>query len=191
MNRSLVPIFAAGFALLIGTASRTSAAIDLRGDDGRPTAYPAYFFDVQQTSARWGEVIGIKFAVINTGTTASGTFAVRLLFSKNTTFGDADDVTFTTVPGFSSLGQNQLTGYSSYANVSLPASNPYGDSSTVFYIGMMVDPTNAIAESNETNNRNVATVSNIGLMRWHKSWRDGLGLGSRSVWCPDDFLTSG
>ena len=36
-----------------------------------------------------------------------------------------------------------------------------------------------------------ATVSNIGLMRWHKSWRDGLGLGSRSVWCPDDFLTSG
>ena len=26
-----------------------------------------------------------------------------------------------------------------------------------------------------------ATVSNIGAMRWHKSWRDGLGLGSRSA----------
>lgn len=156
MNKSLVPIFAAAFALLLGTASRASAAIDLRGYDGRPTANPTYFFDVQQTSARWGEVIGIKFAVVNIGTNASGTFSVRLLFSKNTTFGDADDVTFVTVPGFVSLGQNQLTGYSSYANVSLPASNPYGDSSTVFYIGMMVDPTNAIAESNETNNRNVA-----------------------------------
>ena len=35
-----------------------------------------------------------------------------------------------------------------------------------------------------------ATVSNIGLMRWHRSWRDGLGPGSRSAWYPDDFSTS-
>lgn len=156
MNRSLITNFIASAALFVCTASCVSAAVDLKGYDGRPTANPTYFFDVQQTSAKWGEVIGIKFAVINTGTTASGTFSVRLFFSKNTTFGDADDVTFVTVPGFTSLGQNQLTGYSSYANVSLPASNPYGDFSTVFYIGMMVDPANAIAESNETNNRNVA-----------------------------------
>lgn len=156
MNKSFITLLLALTAHFFGFTSSAFAAIDLKGYDGRPTANPAYFFDVQQTSARWGEVIGIKFAVINTGTTASGSFSVRLYFSKNTTFGDADDVVFTTVPGWSSLGQNQLTGYSSYANVSLPASNPYGDSSTVFYVGMMVDPTNAIAESNEANNRNLA-----------------------------------
>jgi hypothetical protein len=36
-----------------------------------------------------------------------------------------------------------------------------------------------------------ATVSNFGLMRWHKSCRDGLGLGSRCAWYPNDFSTSG
>jgi hypothetical protein len=121
MNRSFVPIFAAGFALFFGTASHTSAAADLRGYDGRPTANPTEFFDLQQTSARWGEVVGIKFAVANTGTTPSGVFSVRLLFSKNTTFGDADDVTWVNVQNFPSLQQGELTGFTTYRNISLPA----------------------------------------------------------------------
>jgi hypothetical protein len=101
MSKSSLTFLLALVAHFFGFTSSAFAAIDLKGYDGRPTANLAYFFDVQQTSARWGEVIGIKFAVINTGTTASGSFSVRLYFSKNTTFGDADDVVFTTVPGWS------------------------------------------------------------------------------------------
>ena len=149
-------IFVVGLALFLGLATCTKAAIDLVGWDARPSN-PNYFFDVQQTSAKWGEAIGIRFAVRNIGTTASGTFAVRLYISKNTTIGDADDLVLTTVSGWPSLGASQGTGYTSYQNLTLPASNPYGDSSTVFYIGMMVDPANLIAESNETNNKDQGT----------------------------------
>ena len=35
------------------------------------------------------------------------------------------------------------------------------------------------------------TVSNIGVMRWHRSWRDALGLQARSAWHPNGFSTSG
>ncbi len=146
-------ILVIGFALFLSLTPPAKAAIDLVGWDGRPSN-PNYFFDLQQTSARWGDVIGIRFAVRNIGTTASGTFSVRLYISKNTTIGDADDLVLTTVPGWPSLAGGSGTGYTSYQNLSLPASNPYGDSSTVFYIGMMVDPANLIAESNEANNRN-------------------------------------
>ena len=146
-------ILVIGFALFLCLAPSAKATIDLVGWDGRPSN-PNYFFDLQQTSARWGEVIGIRFAVRNIGTTASGTFSVRVYISKNTTIGDADDLVLTTVPGWPSLAGGSGTGYTSYQNLSLPASNPYGDSSTVFYIGMMVDPANLIAESNEANNRN-------------------------------------
>lgn len=153
MKTSKAYILIVGLALFLGLTSGARATVDLVGWDGRPTN-PNFFFDVQQTSAKWGEAIGIRFAIRNIGTTASGTFSVRLYISKNTTIGDADDLVLTTVPGWPSLGANQGTGYTSYQNLSLPAANPYGDSSTVFYIGMMVDPANLIAESNEANNRN-------------------------------------
>lgn len=140
-------------ALFIGLSPLAFGAIDLVGWDGRPSN-PNYFFDVQQTSAKWGEAIGIRLAARNIGTTASGTFSVRVYISKNSTFGDADDIALVTIPGWPSLGQNQGAGYTSYVNLTLPSSNPYGDASTVFYFGMMIDPDNLIAESNESNNRN-------------------------------------
>jgi hypothetical protein len=34
-------------------------------------------------------------------------------------------------------------------------------------------------------------VFNIGVMRWHRSWRDALGLQARSAWHPNGFSTSG
>ena len=57
MNKSLLAFLLVAAAWLACLTSRASAAIDLKGYDGRPTANPTYFFDVQQTSAKWGEVI--------------------------------------------------------------------------------------------------------------------------------------
>lgn len=71
-------------------------AVDLRGYDGRPDGSPfnQYYFDVQQTSAKWGENIGVRLAVTNVGSTASTPCKVRLYLSKNTTIGDSDDRVF-------------------------------------------------------------------------------------------------
>jgi hypothetical protein len=46
----------------------------------------------------------------------------------------------------------------------------------------MLDPSNPSFER---------TVSNIGVMRWHRSWRDAPGLGATSACHPNDFSTSG
>ncbi len=131
--------------------------MDLIGYDGRPTGTAPqnlYFFSVQQTSATWGSVIGMKFAVTNQGSTTSGAFNVKLYISKNATFGDSDDRLFYTLAFPAITGGGYIAGYSTYQNFQLPAGNPYGDSSTFFYIGMIVDADNQVTESNEANNKN-------------------------------------
>ena len=133
------------------------AAVDLRGYDGRPDGSPfnQYYFDVQQTSAKWGENIGVRLAVTNVGSTASTPCKVRLYLSKNTAIGDSDDRVFGLPVNLPSIpGGGYIAGYNYYENFQLPSTNPYGDSSTVFYIGMVVDADGEVAESNEANNRN-------------------------------------
>jgi YD repeat-containing protein len=143
-----------GFDKYATSVTITAPTTDLVGFDGRTSGAPSYFFDVQQASAKWGEAVGLRMSVINNGGKASGIFSVRVYISKNKIFGDADDRVWTTIPNWESLPGQYYSGYPSYVNLTLPATNPYGDSSTVFYIGMMVDPDNLIVESNETNNRN-------------------------------------
>ena len=149
--------FLAFLAASVCLFSAARAAVDLTGYDGRPTGVSPnnqYFFDVQQTSAKWDGVIGIKFAVVNQGSTTSGTFKIKLYISKNSTFGDSDNRLFYTLGLPAITGGGYIAGYGTYQNFQLPSSNPYGDSSTVFYIGMVVDADNQVAESNESNNLN-------------------------------------
>ncbi|MFA7233982.1 MAG: choice-of-anchor D domain-containing protein, partial [Terrimicrobiaceae bacterium] len=152
--------FLAFFSALAVSAVPARAAVDLTGYDGRPygSPYNQYYFDLQQTAAKWGENIGVRLAVTNIGSTASTTCKVRLYLSKNTTIGDADDRVFGLPVSIPSIpGGGYIAGYNYYENFLLPTTNPYGDSSTVFYIGMVVDADGEVAESNETNNRNQGT----------------------------------
>jgi len=128
---------------------------DLRGWDGRPT-FDEYF-DVQETSAVWGDVVNIRFAVLNDSGRNADAFVVKLYVSADSTIGDANDFVISS-PSFSN-GLNALSfgGYTGgYTSVILPSFNPLPGSPTSVYIGMVVDADSEVTESNESNNSNQA-----------------------------------
>ena len=80
----------------------------------------------------------------NFGTASTGLFAVAYYLSVDTTFTTAD--TLLGVVNLTDLAPNTSADLHRFFNV--PASVPAGS----YYLGVILDPANAVAESNETNN---------------------------------------
>ena len=146
LGRSLLILF---FLTSIGLASP-----DLVGFDGRPYGgvYTSYCYEVQESSAYWGESIHLKFSVYNQGDTVAGPFAMRFYLSTDTTIGSASDYLFGGSIVFTGLASGGIRGYTSYAlTITLPSTDPVGAASP-YYLGMTVDYSNTVSESNESNN---------------------------------------
>ena len=145
-----------GRALLVlfFLTSISLAAPDLVGFDGRPYGgtYTSYCYEVQESSAYWGESIHLKFSVYNQGDTVAGPFAMRFYLSTDTTIGSASDYLFGGSIVFTGLASGGIRGYTSYAvTIPLPSADPVGAASP-YYLGMTVDYSNTVSESNESNN---------------------------------------
>ena len=133
------------------------AAPDLIGFDGRSFggAHASWYYDVQESSVYWGETLHLKFAVWNQSADAAGAFRVKFYLSADSTIDPATDYAVGPEVNFSSgLAAWSYGGYSTYSlSITLPSINPVGGSGT-FYIGMVCDISNTVAEANESNNRN-------------------------------------
>jgi len=82
----------------------------------------------------------------NQGVSSAGSFVVAFHLSTNTTYGDGDDIAFTATRTVASLG----AGGTSTASTSLliPSTAPLG----TYYVCVLADRDNTVAETNETNN---------------------------------------
>jgi hypothetical protein len=147
---SVVFLFVAAISI-----AKAQTLPDLEGWDGRSSGYSSDYFDCQQTSSTWGQTIGVKMSVINNGPADAGAFNVFICISKTNTFtyNAAGCYVIAKVP-FSSLAAGHVGAYSTYQNIQLPSTNPFGDSSTTFYVGMIVNGDRSIAEANYTNDAN-------------------------------------
>lgn len=142
---------------LMTTFSWTAGALpNLFGFDGRSYSQPSYYFRVSSSSVGAGQPVTVYFYVANLGDAASGTFNIRFYLSKDSTIDPATDYTLYTWSSFPSLNAGTFNGGS--VTVQLPAEdtiNALGGAGT-FYIGMYVDYSGAVSESNENDNRNLA-----------------------------------
>ena len=125
---------------------------DLAGFNGA-TSYPDAYFGVLGTNLTWGDSIRLHLAFQNLTGGNAGPFNVKVYLSPDSSIGDAGDyliLNYTNSSGLAGLTYNSLD-----ATVSLPSVNPFGGTQTNFYVGMVVDADNQVAESNESNNRNL------------------------------------
>ncbi len=96
------------------------------------------------TTATPGFGIQASCNILNSGTTTAPSSTLGYYLSTNTTF-DASDVLLTTVTGFA-LGSGQTSPRSGTLVV------PTGTAAGSYYVLFVADPSNAVAETNETNN---------------------------------------
>ncbi|RKZ90727.1 MAG: hypothetical protein DRR19_09210 [Candidatus Parabeggiatoa sp. nov. 1] len=130
-------------------------AADLIGFDGRPHGPPhdQSYYDVQEDTAYWGGQIHFQFAVWNQAAGNAGAFKVKFVVSDDNVI-DGNDHIFATMNYPSGLNSGRIGGIKNFgATMSLPSVDPVGGSSP-YYIGMIVDYDNDVAESNENNNAN-------------------------------------
>lgn len=98
------------------------------------------------TAVAPGDTLSLSNTVTNQGGVKADSFTVAFHLSTNTTYGDSDDIAFTTTRSVSSLG----VGVSNTASTTLtvPTTTPLGD----YFICAKADDANTVAESDETNN---------------------------------------
>ena len=92
-----------------------------------------------------GNSVQASCVIANQGNLTASSSTVGFYLSTNAVF-DASDVLLTTVPGGSLSGGG--TGSGRYAYPTIPAGTAAGS----YYVLFVADPTNAVAETNETNN---------------------------------------
>ncbi len=125
---------------------------DLTGFDGRPSNSDAYF-DILESQLRWGDSFHIHFATANLSGGNAGNFKTMVYLSTDSSIGDADDYLIAVyertngLPGFNYYSLDDL--------LPLPVVNPFTNSQTNFYVGMVVDANNNVTESDENNNLNL------------------------------------
>ena len=116
--------------------------IDLRGA----------FFDATPEPINAGSSITVNFQVQNLGTVVAGAFQVAFYLSGDNTISTADRLLGSY--NFSSLAASTTT-TTLTTSFGLPgATDAFWSGSKTYYIGIIVDAANAIAESLETNNSN-------------------------------------
>jgi hypothetical protein len=112
----------------------------------------ASFLDVVQEPLTAGDNFNVNFQIKNTGTGATGTFRIGFYLSTDSTITTGDRL----------LGSSNIISLAASANtgvlsttLSLPDefATVWAGSQT-YYIGMVVDSLNGVAESNESNNAN-------------------------------------
>ncbi|MEM8614383.1 MAG: CARDB domain-containing protein, partial [Cyanobacteria bacterium P01_H01_bin.105] len=116
-------------------------------------------FDVLNEPLVAGSTFDIEYELGNFGTAANGPFRVSFYLSKNNTIdpNSGFDILlgFDTITG--RLGSNSSTGTFT-TSLTLPGINaPFWQTNLgdgTYHIGMVIDPLNQVAESNELNNRN-------------------------------------
>jgi subtilase family serine protease len=106
--------------------------------DLRPT-----FVDVPSNAAR-GSTISVNTAVANGGDSPTGTYTIRYYASSDATITSGD----TLLKSVTRSGQNAGAVLQWSEAVTIPVGMAAGN----YYIGVIVDATNAVVESNETNN---------------------------------------
>ncbi len=161
-------LFAIGCLFEFGNfvgANNLYAQVDLEGYSNKASSGQLYF-DVQQSAVTWGQNLGVGLAVANFGNVNAGPFIVTVYISKTRNFVSNNpsvcyaigSVTFS--QGLGSLtanGTGNPNGTHGYANFTLPTSNPFGDGSTSFFVGMVVNPDHEVTESNYTNDANLGS----------------------------------
>jgi len=115
---------------------------------------PAGVF-VQPMTATWGGIVTVETEVENSGPDASGAFEIAWSLSESPT-GGAGDVLLPLADGAMQLLTDGVAGGmrsgAFQANLRLPASRPAGFVGDAFYVIPKIDATNAVAETNESNN---------------------------------------
>jgi hypothetical protein len=109
---------------------------------------------------QWGSEVMLAYEVKNTGNTETGATTVRFVLSSDATV-QLNHVPLEIVAGSAAVG-GLLPGEIHYGRVTvrLPASAPEGfESAALLTIGMISDSGNAIAETSETDNFNVALAT--------------------------------
>jgi YD repeat-containing protein len=135
-----------------GNINVTAPLPDLVGYDSSPD-----YFNVQQTSATWGSTIGVNYEVADQTAGNAGPFTVGIYIAKTNNFSVSSTNCYLiqTISFSSGLNGGYIGGSNgSYVNIQLPSVNPFGDSSTTFYVGMIVNPDHAVTESNYANDAN-------------------------------------
>jgi hypothetical protein len=112
------------------------------------------------TSTNGKETVDYSFSIRNTGKASSGAFNVAIYASSNSVISTADTLLTTIRVAGIQAGQTYNSGSRS---ISLPAGLSIPDSG--LYIGMRVDSSSEIEESNENNNDNVGVSSDLTLVR--------------------------
>ena len=135
-----------------------SALPDLRGYNGLVTGGVSYPFDIQETSADWGDAIHIRFAEANFGD-AAGTHKIGIFVSADSNIDPVTDVRIATY-NVGSIGASGVVfvNYGTQGTITLPASNPLPGAPTTIYFGMVVDVDGQVTEGDETNNRNLGST---------------------------------
>jgi RHS repeat-associated protein len=142
-------------ATLLIAVTTAGAAVDLRGYNGTFSGGVSYPFDIQETTANWGDQVHIRFAVANLGNSASGAYKIGIFLSADSTIDPATDYRFFTYSSAgTAAGGGLFVNYGTNGTMTLPAVNPLAGAPSTVYIGMVVDVDNEVAESNEANNRN-------------------------------------
>ena len=122
----------------------------------------AYFFKVYDasthlpiTSVKWGQSVYVQYIVKNVGHTRSGAFNVWFYISNDPVIGDGDDYKLAGTGVFSSVIDPNGYGTGVSPNIVIPTTLPSGYAGlSSIYLGMKIDPGNAVTESNEANNYN-------------------------------------
>ena len=126
---------------IAGTLKRNISTIDLKG---------TYFTSAKPLNA--GNNFNINFSIQNSGNTSAGAFKASFYLSTDSTITTSDY--YLGVSDISSLSANGSTGVLT-KNLNLPVAGDYfWSGNKTYYIGMIVDSGNAIAETNESNNAN-------------------------------------
>lgn len=111
-----------------------------------------FFFDILPDAVDAGDSLTIDFTIQNSGDIPSGLFDIDFYLSTDTTINPFSDAfigtTTSNVPAVSLLNDT--------ITLSLPGVNSsFWSGSDTYYIGMILDSTNLVDESNENNNSSV------------------------------------
>ncbi|MDX2215683.1 MAG: C2 family cysteine protease [Oculatellaceae cyanobacterium bins.114] len=135
----------ANYTLAVSATPASTATIDLSGT----------FLDAPTTLTA-GNNVPVSFRVQNSGNTNTGSFWVGFYVSRDAVITNGDRLLGSYQINNLAAGATTATLTSTAATLPI-ATDPFWSGNGTYYIGMLVDSTGAIVETNETNNWNRGT----------------------------------
>lgn len=112
-------------------------------------------FEVVQDEIVPGQDIDLGFVVKNEGMTTADPFSVDMYLSKDANIDPEEDYKLGTYDVKNELNGKEDNGLKSVRYIAPELEDDFwGDEDGTYYAGMIIDPDNAIVETNETNNSN-------------------------------------